>query len=178
MSVLSRGSAPQAIIVMGVSGSGKSTLGTQLANALACPFLEGDAFHSPESVAKMRAGQPLTDEDRWPWLDRVAADMQIEVARSGIAVAACSALRRVYRDRLRRGIHFPVLFVLLEVGREELRQRISSRTGHYMPVALLASQIDTLEPPDRDEPVIRLDAEQPPALLCEQVLQYLARPQP
>lgn len=173
MSDTPRGSTPLAIIVMGVSGSGKSTLGSLLAQALGCPFLEGDDFHAPEAIAKMRSGQPLTDDDRWPWLDRIGADLRLAVAGSGVAVAACSALKRAYRDRLREATGFAVQFVLLDAGREELQRRLSSRTGHYMPAGLLASQIDTLEPPDRDEPVIRLDAQQPSALLRDCVLQHL-----
>jgi gluconokinase len=175
MSENSRGVTPLAIIVMGVAGSGKSTLGSLLAHAIACPFLEGDDFHAPEAIAKMRSGEPLTDEDRWPWLDRIGADLRLAVGSSGVAVAACSALKRAYRDRLRQAIGFAVQFVLLEAGRDELRRRLTDRTGHYMPAGLLASQIDALEPPERDEPVIRLDAQQPPDVLCEQVLHALAQ---
>lgn len=178
MSESSRSLTPQAIIVMGVAGSGKSTLGAALALAIGCPFREGDDFHAPEAIAKMRTGKPLGDDDRWPWLDRIAADVKLAVAHSGIAVAACSALKRAYRDRLRERIGFPVLFVLLQAQHDELKRRLTHRSGHYMPAGLLASQIDTLEPPEHDEPVIRLDAEQPPPVLRDQVLQYLGLPRP
>jgi gluconokinase len=167
--------APLAIVIMGVAGSGKSTLGAELSRAIACPFLEGDDFHAPEAIAKMRAGIPLTDNDRWPWLDRIGASIKIAVADNGIGIVSCSALKRSYRDRLRQIIGFPVLFVLLEAGHDELQRRLSSRVGHYMPAGLLASQIDTLEPPDRDEPVLRLDGQQPPAALRDQVLHFLHR---
>ena len=97
----STGTGPRAVIVIGVSGSGKSTLGSALARALDCGFLEGDQFHSPEAVARMACGIPLTDEDRWPWLDRLGQAIGAKVAAEGIVVAACSALRRAYRERLR-----------------------------------------------------------------------------
>src|ERR1043165_2693670 len=104
---------PLALIAMGVSGSGKSTLGKALADAVGCPFLEGDDFHSPESVQKMRAGTPLTDADRWPWLERLGRAIGTAVAEHGITVASCSSLKRIYRDRLRETIAIPVCFVLL-----------------------------------------------------------------
>jgi len=162
-----------AVIVMGVSGSGKSTLGLALAKELDCPFLEGDDFHAPESVAKMRAGIPLTDDDRWPWLDRLGGALGAEVATHGIAVATCSALKRAYRDRLRGSIEAPVGFVLPNVAPEELLRRMTARTDHYMPPSLLTSQLATLEPPRPDELALTLDARQPPAAACEQTLEWL-----
>src|SRR5215468_10171877 len=99
---------PKALIVMGVAGSGKSTLGTALATQIGCPFLEGDDFHSPQAVERMRAGIPLTDEDRWPWLDRLGRAISDQVVAHRIAIAACSALKKVYRDRLRAAIAAPV----------------------------------------------------------------------
>ena len=167
--------SPLAIIVMGVSGSGKSTLGTALASKLGCPFLEGDDFHAPESVAKMRAGIPLTDADRWPWLDRLGRALGARLAADGIAVAACSALRRVYRDRLREVIQAPVAFALLEAEREELLRRLTSRPHHYMPASLLTSQLDTLEPPQPDELAITLDATRPVTWACEQILSWIPK---
>lgn len=160
---------------MGVSGSGKSTLGTALARELGCAFLEGDDFHAPEAVAKMRAGIPLTDADRWPWLDRLGTAMAGRVAAEGIAVAACSALRRVYRDRLRAAIEAPVGFALLAAEPEELLRRLTSRTHHYMPASLLTSQLNTLEPPQPDELAITIDARHPVSLACEQILAWLPR---
>ncbi len=160
---------------MGVSGCGKSTLGTALASTLGCAFLEGDDFHAPEAVAKMRAGIPLTDADRWPWLDRLGRALGARIAAEGIAVAACSALRRVYRDRLREVIQAPVGFALLEAGSEELLRRLTSRPHHYMPPSLLTSQLATLEPPQPDELAITLDATRPVTWACEQVLSWIPK---
>jgi gluconokinase len=151
---------------MGVSGSGKSTLGALLAQRLDCPFLEGDDFHDTSAVAKMRAGHPLSDDDRWPWLDRLGAAIGEALTSHGQVVAACSALRRSYRQRLREAIAGPVRFVLLDAGRDELQRRLAQRSGHYMPVSLLDSQLATLERPDEDEAVFKLDAAAAPETLC------------
>jgi gluconokinase len=159
-------SAGLAIIVMGVSGSGKSTLGALLAGKLDCPFLEGDEFHDAHAVAKMSAGQPLDDDDRWPWLDRLGRAVGEAVATQGRVVAACSALRRSYRERLRRAIGVPIRFVLLDAGHAELLRRLTLRSGHYMPASLLDSQLATLERPGPDEAVFTLDAAAPPEQLC------------
>jgi gluconokinase len=164
----------QAIIVMGVAGSGKSTLGAALARALNCPFLEGDDFHAPEAVSRMRAGIPLTDADRWPWLDRLGRAIGADVVRHGIAVAACSALRKAYRTRLQEVIPVQVSFVVMDADPEELSRRLTERKQHYMPPSLLASQLDTLERPQSDEMAIVLDARRPPAALCEQVVAWLS----
>jgi gluconokinase len=137
------------LLVAGVSGCGKSTFGEAWAKHCAAPFIEGDQYHSPESVAKMSAGVPLQDADRSGWLDRIAAAAR---AHRGVPapVLACSALKRSYRDQLRAGI--PGLrIVLLEIPRELAMERVSHRSGHYMPVTLVDSQFQALEPP-RDEP--------------------------
>jgi gluconokinase len=168
-----RSGGPRAIIVMGVSGSGKSTLGGALASELECAFLEGDEFHSPEAVAKMRSGTPLTDEDRWPWLDRMGQAISARAASDGIVVAACSALRRVYRERLRKAITAPVSFVLMDADRDELTRRITGRPGHYMPPSLLTSQLNTLERPDPDERILTLDSRQPVPTLCARTVTWL-----
>jgi gluconokinase len=159
--------SPGAIIVMGVSGSGKSTLGELLATALACPFIEGDELHDARSVAKMRAGQPLDDEDRWPWLDRLGATLREATEANGMAVAACSALKHRYRERLSRAITAPTSFILLEADQAELARRLVNRSGHYMPASLLPSQLDALERPDDSERALILDASLPPPALCE-----------
>lgn len=166
---------PLAIVVMGVSGSGKSTLGARLAGRLGCTFLEGDTFHSEESVAKMRAAVPLTDEDRWPWLDRLGAAMGDAAAASGLVVAACSALKRIYRERLAAASRVPTAFVMLEATSQELARRMSGRPDHYMPPSLLDSQLRTLEWPGPDEPVLILDSSDTPDALCEQVHAWLAQ---
>jgi gluconokinase len=166
-------SSPRAIIVMGVSGSGKSTLGAALAAKLDCPFLEGDAFHDPDSVAKMRGGQPLADSDRWPWLDRLGAAAKQAVASDGLAVVACSALKRSYRERLSHAIGAPASFVLLDADREILAGRVGNRPNHYMPESLLVSQLSTLERPTVDERAMTLDAEAPVDELCARTLEWL-----
>ena len=160
---------------MGVSGSGKSTLGSVLAQRLGCRFLEGDAFHDPAAVAKMRAGRPLDDDDRWPWLDRLGAAVGEAVRSGGIAVAACSALKRDYRERLVAAIDAPTRFVLLEAEPEELVRRLTQRAGHYMPASLLRSQLATLERPGTDEPVLCLETTVSPGQLCERVEAWLKR---
>ena len=161
---------------MGVSGSGKSTLGALLARKLDCPFLEGDDFHDARAVAKMRAGLPLDDDDRWPWLDRLGQAVSASVASDGKVVAACSALRRVYRERLRGAIAAPTRFVMLEAGYDELLRRLTQRPGHYMPASLLDSQLATLERPDGDEAIFTLDAAEPPERLCEITQAWLGAP--
>lgn len=133
------------LVVMGVSGCGKSTVGEALAQDLGWPFLDADAFHPPANVAKMAAGTPLTDEDRWPWLDRIAEALREILARGGHAVLACSALRAVYRDRLARA--GDVRFVHLRGDLETIAARLAVRRHRYMPASLLASQFEALEPP-------------------------------
>ena len=140
-----------ALVVMGVSGSGKSTVAAGIAEALGLGFIDGDGLHSPESVALMQAGTPLTDADRWPWLERIAARLADEAEWPDGLVIACSALRRAYRDRIRAGAP-GVRFVFLDGPAELIRERIAGRSGHYMPESLLASQLATLEPPGADEP--------------------------
>jgi gluconokinase len=164
----------QAIIIMGVSGSGKSTLATLLGKQLDCPFFECDSFHSEANVAKMRSGEPLTDADRWPWLDDLGAAIAAAVKRVGVAVAAGSALKRVYRDRLRAAIGAPVRFVLLEAGREELVRRLNNRPDHYMPASLIDSQLAILERPDRDEQALALESMLTPNEEADRALQCLA----
>lgn len=158
-----------AIVTMGVSGCGKSTLGALLAHRLDCAFLEGDAFHDEAAVAKMRGGQPLTDDDRWPWLDRLGLAIRETLASEGQVVAACSALRLRYRERLRAAIAAPVRFVLLDLDRDELHRRLTQRPGHYMPPSLLDSQLATLERPDPSEGVLSLDGLVSPGVLCDEV---------
>jgi gluconokinase len=168
-----RSVGPLALIVMGVSGSGKSTLATALADAIGCPFLEGDDFHSPQAIQKMHAGIPLNDDDRWPWLDRLGRAAAAAVADHGIAIASCSALKRAYRDRLRATIGVKTGFVLLDASREELARRMRNRRGHFMPPSLLTSQLDTLERPQSDEFALTLDASAPITASCEQIAAWL-----
>jgi gluconokinase len=130
---------------MGVSGSGKSVVGQALAADLGWPFFDGDDFHPEANVAKMASGVPLTDVDRWPWLDRLAAEMAAIDGRGDNAVLACSALRQAYRDRISRAGN--VRFVHLSGDHDTIAARLAARTHHYMPPTLLASQLATLEPP-------------------------------
>jgi gluconokinase len=167
-------SVPAAIVVMGVSGSGKSTLASRLAMRLDGEFIEGDALHAPASIAKMAAGQPLDDDDRWPWLDRIGSALQRAAVGGGKAVAACSALKSSYRARLQGAAGVPVFFILLEAPLAELARRLESRRGHFMPASLLDSQLATLERPQGSERALLLDAVQPPAQLCEASYRWLA----
>ncbi len=133
------------LVVMGVSGCGKSTVGQALATALGWRFLDADDFHPPANVAKMAAGLPLADDDRWPWLDRIAEELRAVLAAGGHAVLACSALREAYRERLRRA--GDVRFVFLQGDEATIAARLAERTHKYMPPSLLPSQFATLEPP-------------------------------
>ena len=133
-----------AIIVMGVSGSGKSTIGALLAERLGWPFADADGFHPVANVAKMAAGQPLTDADRWPWLDAIAAHIGASRTAGQPVVVACSALRRAYRERLRAG-HGDLIFLHLAGAPEVIATRQAARQGHFMPPSLMASQFATLE---------------------------------
>ncbi len=158
---------------MGVSGCGKSTLGALLAEAFGCSFLEGDSFHSTQAVEKMRGGHPLTDEDRWPWLDRLAQASATAIETHGVVVMACSALRLAYRDRLRANIGAPVRFILLENSRERILARLQNRPGHYMPASLLDSQLATLERPASEEGAMILSTDVPPLELRDRSLDWL-----
>jgi len=139
-----------AVVVMGVSGSGKTTVGRRLAEAMGAEFIDGDDLHSDAARAKMAAGGALTDDDRWPWLDRVGAAL----ARGPRVIVACSALRRAYRDRLRAAAGPSLRFVYLDADIETMRARVARRKGHYMPASLVDSQFATLEPPKGERYVI------------------------
>ncbi|MCZ4345968.1 gluconokinase [Devosia neptuniae] len=136
------------IIAMGVSSSGKSTVGQSIARRLHVPFLDGDGYHPEANVEKMRAGTPLTDEDRWPWLERLALALHEAADRKDAAVGACSALKRSYRDFLTQKAGEPILFVYLDGSRDVIGERMARRSHEYMPTSLLDSQFATLEAPD------------------------------
>ena len=160
------------LLVMGVSGSGKSTIGARLAEALALPFGDADAFHPPENVQKMSAGTPLTDADRWPWLDALGAWLAAQ--RAG-GVIACSALKRAYRDRLRTAV--PGLRILhLSGGADIITQRQRARQDHFMPPSLMASQFATLESPAADEAALILDITAAPEAILATALAQLGGP--
>ena len=139
-----------ALIVMGVSGSGKSTIAAKLAERIGWRCEDGDRFHPASNIAKMKAGHPLTDEDRWPWLQAIADEIDRLCAAGEHAVIACSALKRSYRDVLVHGRN-DVRIVYLNGTQELIAGRLARRKGHFMPPGLLASQFKTLEPPDIDE---------------------------
>ncbi len=151
---------------MGVSGSGKSTVGARLARLLNCEFAEGDDFHPPANVAKMASGNALDDADRGPWLEAIGLWLDAELAAGRDAVLTCSALKRSYRDRLRRP---GVRFVYLSVPKQELERRVERRTGHFMPPSLLASQLADLEPPQPEEHAITVAASDDPNLCAEAI---------
>lgn len=140
--------AARIIIAMGVSSSGKSTVGQSIARRLHVPFLDGDGYHPEANVEKMRNGIPLTDEDRWPWLERLAKALNEAADRKGAAVGACSALRRAYRDFLVEQAGEPILFVYLDGSKAVIAERMAKRSHEYMPASLLDSQFATLEVPD------------------------------
>jgi len=154
---------------MGVSACGKSDIGARLAQALGAPFIEGDRFHPPENVAKMSAGIPLDDEDRRGWLQALRAEIERAWQTEPVVVLSCSALKRAYRDVL-RGDGGDVRFVHLHGDRDLIAQRMAARSGHFMPVSLLDSQLRTLEPLQPDERGVTLDVREPPQRLVEQVM--------
>jgi carbohydrate kinase (thermoresistant glucokinase family) len=153
--------AARIIVVMGVSSSGKSTIGSRLAAVLDAPFLDGDGYHPPANVEKMRAGTPLTDIDRWPWLKRLAEALREAAERDGTAIGACSALRRTYRDYLTKVAGEPILFIYLKGDKETIARRIAKRVHEYMPASLLDSQFATLEEPQPDENFIATPVDEP-----------------
>ena len=160
------------LLVAGVSGSGKSTFGAAWAKHCAAPFIEGDQYHSPQSVAKMREGIPLQDADRAGWLERLAAAAR---SHAGLPapVLACSALKRSYRDQLRAGI--PGLrTALVVISRELAMERVAHRGGHYMPVTLVDSQFKTLEPPGDEPHTLLMDGSRSINEMMNLVEQWLA----
>lgn len=148
------------VVVTGVTGAGKTTVGRALADRLGAAFVEGDDLHPAANVARMRAGTPLTDADRWPWLDAVAEVVGVHEAGGQDLVVTCSALRRAYRDRLRDG-HPSVRFLHVTAPEGVLRDRLARRTGHWMPASLLDSQLALLEPLGQDEPGAAVSSEAP-----------------
>lgn len=168
------GQGPRAVVVMGVAGCGKSAVGKALARALGAHFIEGDALQPPENVARMSRGEALTDELRAGWLDAVGQSMKAALVGGEGAVAACSALKRSYRDRLRR-IEPSVLFVHLDISPDTARRRVANRRGHFMPASLVDSQFATLEPPMADEDAFSISAEKPIADIVKAVLAFLAQ---
>ena len=156
------------IVVMGVAGSGKSTIAAGLAEKLGVDFIEGDSLHPQANVNKMAGGVPLNDDDRWPWLDKIGEHIEAERLAGRGVVVSCSALKHIYRDRLRARVRGRVRFVMLDGPKELIARRMLGRKGHFMPQALLDSQLATLERPGPDEDAVILDISRTvPVLLSE-----------
>ena len=155
------------IIIFGVSGAGKTTVGKLLARELGWRFIEGDDFHPAANIEKMRSGHPLTDEDRWPWLDYLRKRIEQLLSAGENAVLACSALKRAYRDRLR--VSDEVKFVFLRGDYALVEKQLRSRHGHFMNAALLQSQFDDLEEPQPDENVLTIELGQTPEDIVERI---------
>jgi len=157
------------LILMGVSGSGKTTVGLALSRALGWPYFDADDYHPAGNVEKMRAGTPLTDADRWPWLDRLNELLRARQVRGESAILGCSALKQAYRDRLANGLE-ALRWVHLEGSFELIQSRLQARKGHYMPATLLQSQFATLEAPTD---AVTLDIRANPEALARQVIDAL-----
>ena len=165
---------PRVLVVMGVSGCGKTSVAEGLRDRLGWSFQEGDSLHSAENVAKMAAGEPLTDEDRGPWLDRCADWLHGHIAANSGGLLTCSALKRAYRARLGEGTP-GLLFLYLKVSEPVLRQRLEARRGHYMPSSLLSSQLATLEEPGPSEPALTVPVERTVEATVADVIAALQR---
>src|SRR5947209_6462902 len=166
------GKIPCALIVMGVAGSGKSTVGEQLAERLGWSYEDGDSFHPASNVAKMSAGQPLTDEDRWPWLQAIADEIDRVCVTGRQAVIACSALKRAYRSVLVHG-RSDVRIIFLNGTPEVIAGRLARRKGHFMPPGLLASQFKTLEPPGPEENPVVVSVDAPVDEIVSDIIRQL-----
>ncbi len=164
----------QVLIVMGVSGSGKTTVAEALDARLGWPFQEGDDLHPAANVAKMHAGIPLDDDDRWPWLDAIATWIGARLADDGAGIVTCSALKRAYRDRLVAG-RAGVRIVYLHATPELLHERLANRRGHFMPASLLDSQLATLEEPGPDEHPIEVEDTGTPDQIANAIMAALPR---
>lgn len=158
-----------AFIILGVSGVGKSTIGSAVAEKLRLPFIEADEYHPAANVAKMSAGIPLTDADRTPWIDHVAAAVNIAGAD---VIVACSALTRFVRDRLRRKIRQPVIFVYLKASPQLIQERLDHRPQHFMKPGMLGSQLATLEPPAN---ALEIDASQARERVVQEVIDRIGK---
>jgi gluconokinase len=163
---------PRHVVVMGISGSGKTTIATQLAQRLGWIYAEADEFHPAENIAKMTSGTPLTDEDRWPWLESMKNWMTAEAQSGRSTVVTCSALRRSYRDVLTHA-QGRVRFVHLLGDTDLILERMKTRSGHFMPESLLPSQISTLEPLEADEQGVRIENTGTPDQVTDDVIDQL-----
>jgi len=146
-----------AVIVMGVSGSGKTSVAQMMADKLGCRFVEGDKLHPAANIEKMEKGIPLNDDDRWPWLDLIGNQLSAAVDGHQDIVVTCSALKKIYRERLRKAAGGQLKFVFLTGDPKVLESRMGARTGHFMPASLLQSQLATLETPEGEPGVVTVD---------------------
>jgi gluconokinase len=166
---------PTVIVLMGVSGSGKSTVGAELARLTGWMFRDADGFHPPANIEKMKKSIPLTDDDRWPWLDAIGTWMDERLAMQSPGIVSCSALKRAYRNRIgakRDGVRLVYL-----LGSEDMiAARLASRKGHFMPGALLASQFAALEEPGPEEKALVVGIAMPPAFMANSILDKLRLP--
>ena len=162
-----------AVIVMGVTSCGKTSVGEGLAAKMGCPYIEGDKLHPAANIKKMSAGNPLDDDDRWPWLDIIGKAMKVECGKGRGVVASCSALKKVYRQRLATAAGTPISFIFLHGDRDLLARRIAARKGHFMPPSLLDSQLKTLEIPGPEENALHLDVALPVNVLVDLSKDYV-----
>lgn len=158
-------------VIMGVAGSGKSHIGVALADRIGAEYLDGDDLHPPANIEKMSRGDPLTDEDRWPWLDLVGDALANSTSDT---IIGCSALKRTYRDRIRAKSPSAV-FLYLHGDRELIETRMAARDGHFMPVSLLDSQFSTLEVPGADERHVKVDIDGTPEMVVDALATGLDR---
>lgn len=158
-----------AIVVMGVAGSGKTAVGEALAREIGADYIEGDRLHPPENVARMARGEPLTDDLREGWLDAIGERIAASVAEGGKVVAACSALKRSYRERL-LGFRPDMVFLYLKIDRETAWRRVANRKGHFMPASLVDSQFATLEEPGADERAVIVNGTRTVAAIVKEIL--------
>lgn len=159
------------IVLMGVAGSGKSVVGTALANHIGSVYIDGDDLHPAANIAKMSRGEPLTDEDRWPWLGLVG--QKLAGSAGNTVIIGCSALKRRYRDHIRAEAGGPVTFVHLTGDKALIASRMSARSGHFMPMTLIDSQFAALEPPDADEGAITVDIDNSLERIVEMIAEEL-----
>jgi gluconokinase len=168
---------PCALVLMGVSGSGKSTIAEQLAERLSWSYEDGDKFHPPANVAKMSAGHALTDEDRWPWLQAIADEIDRICTAGQHAVIACSALKRAYRDVLIHG-RTDVRIIFLEGTKDLIARRLEQRQGHFMPPGLLDSQFKALEPPEAAENPVTVSIDASVEAIVDEIVRQLGLESP
>lgn len=166
------GRPPSAVVIMGVAGSGKTTTATLLSERLGWPYRDADSFHPPANIEKMTRGEPLADEDRWPWLEAIGGWIDDRLAAGSYAVVTCSALKRAYRDVL-VGDRPQVRIVHLVGTKELIASRMEARKSHFMPLQLLDSQFATLEPPEAGERVLAVSIDQTPEGVVQEIVDAL-----